>query len=66
MSEVKKKYGAYVKVSYDLFVRLNAGTLEDALIAAKKLKAETFSPGNKGVIDVNDWDITIEGVNDQY
>lgn len=58
-------YGAYVKVTFDLFVPVDGGNIDDALTAAKTLKPTDCLEVVEG-IDYNDSAITLEGVHICY
>lgn len=59
--KVVKRYGAYVKVTLDLFVPCEGPNLEEALQFARTIKPHDMMEFNDGV-DYNDGELTLSGV----
>lgn len=61
----QRSYGAYVKVTFDLFVPVDGTSIEDAVASAKSLKPIDCLDVRDGV-DHNDSEIVLEGVHTRY
>lgn len=61
----QRGFGAYVKVTFDLFVPVNGTSLEEAVASAKALKPIDCLDVPDGV-DHNDSELTVEGVHIRY
>jgi hypothetical protein len=60
-----QQFGAYVKVTFELFVPVAGATLEDALASARALKPTDCCDVPESV-EHNHSEIQIEGVNVRY
>jgi hypothetical protein len=60
-AKVVKQFGAYVKVTLDLFVEVEGTTLEEALANARTIKPHDPVGFGDGV-DYNDGEIVLSGV----
>lgn len=58
---VGKQFGAYVKVTLDLYVPVGGKTLEEAIAEARTLKVTDLVDVPTGT-DLNDWEIELHGV----